>query len=163
MQDDVAPIPGTVDANVEVLVWTDLSYIDSFHQLVQHPHVETDVLKYVATVVHAVCLIGPRDNFSFTIILSLYRNVLIDFIKGFDFLNHTYLRIGVRKKSLASKISFQSKTCQVKSIIFISKGNQMFHNGIKDPSLNISIFLTGVVICKVNQKCCNSTFVMFCM
>lgn len=85
MQDDVAPIPGTVDANVEVLVWTDLSYIDSFHQLVQHPHVETDVLKYVATVVHAVCLI-----FSFTIILSLYRNVLIDFIKGFDFLNHTY-------------------------------------------------------------------------
>lgn len=80
LQDDVAPIPGTVDANVEVLVWTDLSYIDSFHQLVQHPHVETDVLKYVATVVHA--------------------------------------------------------------------GNQMFHNGIKDPSLNISIFLTGVVICK---------------
>lgn len=28
----------------------------------------------------------------------------------------------------------------------------MFHSGIKDPSLNISIFLTGVVICKVNQK-----------
>lgn len=85
LQDDVAPIPGTVDANVEVLVWTDLSYIDSFHQLVQHPHVETDVLKYVATVVHAVCLIGPRDNFSFTIILSLCRNILIDFIGGFDF------------------------------------------------------------------------------
>lgn len=116
MQDDVAPIPGTVDANVEVLVWTDLSYIDSFHQLVQHPHVETDVLKYVATVVHAVCLIGPRDNFSFTIILSLYPNVLIDFIKGFDFFNHTYLRIGVRKKSLASKISFQISFVEVKLV-----------------------------------------------
>lgn len=116
MQDDVAPIPGTVDANVEVLVWTDLSYIDSFHQLVQHPHVETDVLKYVATVVHAVCLIGPRDNFSFTIILSLYPNVLIDFFKGFDFLNHTYLRIGVRKKSLASKISFQISFVEVKLV-----------------------------------------------
>lgn len=116
MQDDVAPIPGTVDANVEVLVWTDLSYIDSFHQLVQHPHVETDVLKYVATVVHAVCLIGPHDNFSFTIILSLYRNLLIDFIKGFDFLNHTYLRIGVRKKSLASKISFQISFVEVKLV-----------------------------------------------
>lgn len=63
-----------------------------------------------------MCLIGPRDNFSFTIILSLYRNVLIDFIKGFDFLNHTYLRIGVRKKSLASKISFQISIVEVKLV-----------------------------------------------
>lgn len=39
----------------------------------------------------------------------------------------------------------------------------MFHSGIKDPSLNISIFLTGVVICKVNQKSSTSTFVMFSM
>ncbi|XP_061171721.1 metalloprotease mig-17-like [Saccostrea echinata] len=80
LQDHVYPIPGNVNATVEVLVWTDLSYISSFHQLVHHPHVETDILKYVATVVHA--------------------------------------------------------------------GNEMFHNGIKDPSLNISVFLTGAVICK---------------
>ncbi|XP_062578416.1 A disintegrin and metalloproteinase with thrombospondin motifs 18-like [Saccostrea cucullata] len=80
LQDHVTPIPGSVNATVEVLVWTDLSYISSFHQLVHHPHVETDILKYVATVVHA--------------------------------------------------------------------GNEMFRNGIKDPSLNISVFLTGAVICK---------------
>nr|XP_022287302.1 A disintegrin and metalloproteinase with thrombospondin motifs 18-like [Crassostrea virginica] len=88
LQDNVEPIPGSVDAKVEVLVWTDLSYIDSFHQLVHHPHVETDVLKYVATVVQA--------------------------------------------------------------------GNHIYQNGIKDPSLNISLFLTGVVICK-SMECSRFT------
>lgn len=97
-----------MDANVEVLVWTDLSYIDSFHQLVQHPHVETDVLKYVATVVHAVCLTGPRDNFSFTIILSLYRNVLIDFIKCFDFFKSHVFKNWCTKEIFSFKNQFSN-------------------------------------------------------
>ena len=33
-----------------------------------------------------------------------------------------------------------------------TKGNHIYQNGIKDPSLNISLFLTGVVICKVDSS-----------
>lgn len=52
--DNVLPTPRNVDAKVEILAWTDLSYVESFQKLVQSQDVEIEILKYIATVVHFV-------------------------------------------------------------------------------------------------------------
>ncbi|CAC5418053.1 unnamed protein product [Mytilus coruscus] len=52
--DSVLPLPGNVDAKFEVLVWTDMSFTESFQKQPQHKNVELDITKYIAVVVHAI-------------------------------------------------------------------------------------------------------------
>ncbi|VDI49252.1 Hypothetical predicted protein, partial [Mytilus galloprovincialis] len=52
--DSVLPIPGNVDAKVEILAWTDMSFTESFQKQLQQKDVELDITKYIATVVHAI-------------------------------------------------------------------------------------------------------------
>ena len=62
--DSVLPIPGNVDAKVEILAWTDMSFTESFQKQLQQKDVELDITKYIATVVHAVSHWDIEDSYN---------------------------------------------------------------------------------------------------
>ncbi|KAK3094836.1 hypothetical protein FSP39_006873 [Pinctada imbricata] len=85
----VVQTPSLVRAEVEVLVWTDLSFMSSFQKLLGNSNVELEILKYISVVVHS--------------------------------------------------------------------GNLLFQHGVSDSSLNISVTLSGVIICKT-RNCSRFTY-----
>lgn len=62
--DSVLPIPGNVDAKVEILAWTDMSFTESFQKQLKQKDVELDITKYIATVVHAVSHGDIEDSYN---------------------------------------------------------------------------------------------------
>ncbi|XP_063404655.1 A disintegrin and metalloproteinase with thrombospondin motifs 3-like [Mytilus trossulus] len=70
--DSVLPIPGNVDAKVEILAWTDMSFTESFQKQLKQKDVELDITKYIATVVHAANVLYQHAIVDKSLNVSLY-------------------------------------------------------------------------------------------